>query len=103
MNINTLGQVGLVCLIFFGCIAIGFLVPEIFRKMRNIFTIRFTNGSALSINRNKVAFVENQLVGDRRTITVHFSGGGENLVLSSLPDISGDKLYRNLVKFMNNK
>lgn len=103
MNINVLGQIGLVCLIFFGCTAIAFLAPEIFRKMKNVFTIRFTSGSALSICRDKVTFIENKLVGDHRTITVHFNGEGENLVLSGLPDISGDKLYRNLIKFMNNK
>ena len=103
MNINVLGQVGLVCLIFFGCIALAFLVPEVFRKMRNVYTIYFLRGSSLSINRDKVTFIENKLVGDTRTITIHFDGNKENLVLTNLPDISGNRLYEKLIRFMNNK
>lgn len=103
MNINMLGQVGLVCLIFFSCIALAFLVPEIFRKMRNVYTIRFLKGSSLSINRDKVTFIENKLIGDTRTITIHFDGNGENLVLTDLPDIPGNRLYEKLIRFMNNK
>lgn len=103
MNINTLGQLGLVCLIFFGCISLAFLVPEIFRKMRKIYTIRFVKGSSLSINRDKVTFIENKLIGNNRTITIHFGGNEESLVLTNLPDISGNKLYERLIRFMNNK
>lgn len=103
MNINMLGQIGFVCLIFFSCISLAFLVPEIFRKMRKIYTIRFVKGSSLSINRDKVTFIENKLIGDSRTITIHFGGNEESLVLTNLPDISGNKLYEKLIRFMNNR
>lgn len=103
MDINMLGQIGLVGLIFFTSISLAFLVPEIFRKTKKMYTIRFLKGSSLSINRDKVTFIENKLIEDSRTITIHFGGNEESLVLTNLPDISGNKLYEKLILFMNNK